>query len=209
MRRELDGSGVALIGFAGAPFTVASYAVEGGPSRTFAKVKALMHGNPDLWHQLTERLAAMAVASLRAQIEAGAQAVQLFDSWAGSLSPDEYARFALPSTRAVLAGIADLGVPTILFGVGTGELLALMASAGSDVVGVDWRVPLDEARAAGRAGARPAGKPRPRALPGSVARRRRSLPIGSGAPAAPAMAAARATSSTWVMGCCPSRIRAS
>jgi len=146
VRRELAGSGVALIGFAGAPFTVASYAVEGGPSRTFAKVKALMHGDPELWHQLTERLAAMAVASLRAQIEAGAQAVQLFDSWAGSLAPGEYARFALPSTRAVLAGIADLGVPTILFGVGTGELLALMGSAGSDVVGVDWRVPLDEAR---------------------------------------------------------------
>ena len=87
VRRELAGSGVALIGFAGAPFTVASYAVEGGPSRTFAKVKALMHGDPELWQQLTERLAAMAVASLRAQIEAGAQAVQLFDSWAGSLAP--------------------------------------------------------------------------------------------------------------------------
>jgi uroporphyrinogen decarboxylase len=146
VRRELEGSGVALIGFAGAPFTVASYAVEGGPSRTFAQVKSLMHGNPDLWLQLTDRLAAMAVASLRAQIEAGAQAVQLFDSWAGSLSPAEYARFALPSTLAVLDGIADLGVPSILFGVGTGELLALMGSAGSDVVGVDWRVPLDEAR---------------------------------------------------------------
>jgi uroporphyrinogen decarboxylase len=146
VRRELEGSGVALIGFAGAPFTVASYAVEGGPSRTFARVKALMHGNPDLWRQLTDRLATMAVASLRAQIEAGAQAVQLFDSWAGSLSPGEYTRFALPATRAVLAGIADLGVPTILFGVGTGELLGLMGSAGSDVVGVDWRVPLDEAR---------------------------------------------------------------
>ncbi len=146
VRRELEGSGVALIGFAGAPFTVASYAVEGGPSRTFAKVKALMHGDPALWAQLTERLAGMAVASLRAQILAGAQAVQLFDSWAGSLAPEEYARFALPATRAVLEGIADLGVPTILFGVGTGELLPLMATAGSDVVGVDWRVPLDEAR---------------------------------------------------------------
>jgi uroporphyrinogen decarboxylase len=88
----------------------------------------------------------MAVASLRAQVGAGAQAVQLFDSWAGSLSPDEYTRFALPATRAVLEGIADLAVPTILFGVGTGELLGLMATAGSDVVGVDWRVPLDEAR---------------------------------------------------------------
>ena len=143
---ELAGSGVALIGFAGAPFTVASYAVEGGPSRTFAKVKALMHGDPGLWDQLTTRLAAMAVASLRSQIAAGASAVQLFDSWAGALAPDDYARFALPATRAVLEGIADLGVPTILFGVGTGELLHLMGSAGADVVGIDWRVPLDEAR---------------------------------------------------------------
>jgi len=146
VRKELEGSGVALIGFAGAPFTVASYLVEGGPTRTFARVKALMHGDPALWEQLTDRLVSMAVASLRAQIAAGAQAVQLFDSWAGSLSPAEYARFALPATCAVLAGIADLGVPSILFGVGTGELLGLMGSAGSDVVGVDWRVPLDEAR---------------------------------------------------------------
>jgi uroporphyrinogen decarboxylase len=144
--RELSGSGVALIGFAGAPFTVASYLVEGGPSRTFARVKALMHGETGLWERLSERLVAMAVASLRAQVAAGAQAVQLFDSWAGSLSPGEYARFALPATRRVFAGIADLGVPAILFGVGTGELLATMATAGSDVVGVDWRVPLDEAR---------------------------------------------------------------
>jgi uroporphyrinogen decarboxylase len=150
--KELDGTGVALIGFAGAPFTVASYAVEGGPSRTFARVKALMHGEPALWDELTRRLAAMAVASLRAQVGAGAQVVQLFDSWAGSLSPDEYARFALPATRAVFEGIADLGVPTILFGVGTGELLVQMADAGSDVVGIDWRVPLDAARA--RVGAR-------------------------------------------------------
>jgi uroporphyrinogen decarboxylase len=146
VRAELAGSGVALIGFAGAPFTVASYLVEGGPSRTFTRVKALMHGDPDLWASLTTRLADIAVASLRAQIAAGAQAVQLFDSWAGSLAPAEYERFALPATRAVLEGIADLAVPTILFGVGTGELLGLMAGAGSDVVGVDWRVPLDEAR---------------------------------------------------------------
>ncbi len=146
VRRELSGTGVALIGFAGAPFTVASYLVEGGPSRTFAVVKALMHSDPSLWDSLTSRLADMAVASLRAQVEAGAQAVQLFDSWAGSLSPSEYERFALPATRAVLEGVADLGVPTILFGVGTGELLGLMASAGPSVVGVDWRVPLDEAR---------------------------------------------------------------
>jgi uroporphyrinogen decarboxylase len=144
--RELAGSGVALIGFAGAPFTVASYLIEGGPSRTFTKVKSLMHGDPELWTQLMERLAALSVAFLRAQIEAGAQAVQLFDSWAGSLSPDEYSRFVLPTTKAVFDGIADLGVPSILFGVGTGELLSLMATAGADVIGVDWRVPLDAAR---------------------------------------------------------------
>ena len=144
--KELEGTGVALIGFAGAPFTVASYLVEGGPTRTFARVKSLMHAEPGVWQQLTDRLADMAVASLRAQVSAGAQAVQVFDSWAGSLAPDEYARFALPATKAVLAGIADLGVPTILFGVGTGELLSLMGGAGCHVVGVDWRVPLDEAR---------------------------------------------------------------
>jgi len=144
--RELRGSGVALIGFAGAPFTVASYLIEGGPSRTFTKVKTLMHGAPALWAQLMDRLAAMSVAFLRAQIEAGAQAVQLFDSWAGSLAPDEYRRFVLPTTQAVLEGIADLGVPAILFGVGTGELLGPMATAGAQVIGVDWRVPLDVAR---------------------------------------------------------------
>jgi uroporphyrinogen decarboxylase len=144
--RELAGSGVALIGFAGAPFTVASYMVEGGPSRTFARVKTLMHGESALWERLCERLSAMAVASLRDQIRAGAQAVQLFDSWAGSLSPDEYARFALPAVRSVIDGVADLGAPVILFGVGTGELLGLMGTSGAQVVGVDWRVPLDEAR---------------------------------------------------------------
>jgi uroporphyrinogen decarboxylase len=143
---ELAGSGVALIGFAGAPFTVASYLIEGGPSRTFTKVKSLMHGDPVLWDQLMDRLAAMSVAFLRSQIEAGAQAVQLFDSWAGSLSAREYRRFVLPATRAVLEGISDLGVPSILFGVGTGELLGDMATAGAQVIGVDWRVPLDVAR---------------------------------------------------------------
>jgi uroporphyrinogen decarboxylase len=144
--RELAGSGVALIGFAGAPFTVASYLIEGGPSRTFTKVKSLMHANPELWGQLMARLATMSVSFLRAQIEAGAQVVQLFDSWAGSLSPAEYQRFVLPATRMVFEEIADLGVPGILFGVGTGELLNLMGTAGADVVGVDWRVPLNVAR---------------------------------------------------------------
>jgi uroporphyrinogen decarboxylase len=135
-----------LIGFAGAPFTVASYLVEGGPSRTYAMTKALMHGDPELWHDLMERLATIAIASLRSQIEAGASAVQVFDSWAGALSPPDYERFVLPASRKVFAAVADLGVPRIHFGVGTGELLGLMRDAGPDVVGVDWRVPLDEAR---------------------------------------------------------------
>jgi uroporphyrinogen decarboxylase len=137
---------VPLIGFAGAPFTVASYLVEGGPSRTLGKTKTLMLGRPDLWHRLLDRLADVAVAALRAQVEAGAAAVQLFDSWAGTLSPDVYERSVLPASAKVLAGIADLGVPGIHFGVTTGELLPLLAKAGAEVVGVDWRVPLDEAR---------------------------------------------------------------
>jgi uroporphyrinogen decarboxylase len=137
---------VPLIGFAGAPFTVASYLVEGRPSRTYAKTKALMLGDPTLWHQLVDRLADIAIASLRAQIGAGASAVQLFDSWAGALAPDAYRRCVMPATAKVLAGVADLGVPRIHFGVGTGELLGAMAEAGADVVGVDWRVPLDDAR---------------------------------------------------------------
>ncbi|MFZ2057003.1 MAG: uroporphyrinogen decarboxylase [Acidimicrobiales bacterium] len=140
---ELD---VPLIGFAGAPFTLASYLVEGGPSRTFARTKALMHGEPELWHQIVDRLADIALATLRAQVKAGASAIQLFDSWAGALSPSDYETFALPASRKVLEGTGDLGVPRIHFGVGTGELLALMSEAGADVVGVDWRVPLDVAR---------------------------------------------------------------
>lgn len=139
---------VPLIGFAGGPFTVASYLVEGGPSRTFASIKALMHGQPRVWHLLLDRLTELALASLRSQIDAGAAAVQVFDSWAGILSPRHYEDLVLPATRHLFAELADShpGIPTILFGVGTGELLALMATAGSDVVGIDWRVPLDEAR---------------------------------------------------------------
>ena len=137
---------VPLIGFAGAPFTVASYLIEGRPSRTYARTKALMHGDPALWHQLMERLTDLAVASLRSQIGAGAAALQVFDSWAGALSPADYEAFVLPHSRRVFEGVADLGVPRIHFGVGTGELLGLMASAATDVVGVDWRVPVDEAR---------------------------------------------------------------
>jgi uroporphyrinogen decarboxylase len=138
---------VPLIGFAGAPFTVASYLIEGGPSRTLGRTKALMLGQPDLWARLLDRLAGIAVASLRAQVQAGARAVQLFDSWAGTLNPSMYERYVLPASARVFAGLADLGVPGIHFGVTTGELLPLLAKAGASVVGVDWRVPLDEARA--------------------------------------------------------------
>jgi uroporphyrinogen decarboxylase len=145
LARELPAA-VPLIGFAGAPFTVASYLIEGGPSKNFAKVKALMHGEPALWERLVERLGDQAAAFLRAQVEAGAQALQLFDSWAGCLSPAEYERFVLPGTRRLIDGLGDLGVPIILFGVGTGELLPLMATAKPAVMGIDWRVPLDVAR---------------------------------------------------------------
>ncbi len=138
--------GVPLIGFAGAPFTVASYLVEGGPSRDFVRTKALMHGDPPLWRLLLDRLADLAITSLRAQVDCGAGAIQLFDSWAGALSRADYERHVLPATRRVLEGLADLEVPRIHFGVGTGELLDLMADAGAEVVGVDWRVPLDRAR---------------------------------------------------------------
>ena len=136
-----------LIGFAGAPFTLASYLVEGGPSRTHIKTKTLMHSEPQVWHALLDRLASIAAEFLRVQIRAGASAVQLFDSWAGALSASDYQHFVLPHSTKVLAGVADLGVPRIHFGVGTGELLGLMGEAGADVVGVDWRVPLDVAAA--------------------------------------------------------------
>ncbi|WP_027947017.1 uroporphyrinogen decarboxylase [Amycolatopsis taiwanensis] len=134
-----------LIGFAGAPFTLASYLIEGGPSRNHEHTKALMHGAPELWHALAGRLAETALTFLRVQIDAGVNAVQLFDSWAGALSEREYREFVLPHSTAVLSGLADAGVPRIHFGVGTGELLPAMREAGADVVGVDWRIPLDEA----------------------------------------------------------------
>jgi uroporphyrinogen decarboxylase len=135
-----------LIGFAGAPFTLASYLVEGGPSRDHVHTKALMYGDEDAWHALADRLARIALAFLEVQVGAGARAVQLFDSWAGALSAADYERYVLPHSRTVLEGIrAFSDVPRIHFGVGTGEFLGLMASAGADVVGVDWRLPLDEA----------------------------------------------------------------
>ena len=150
---ELAASDTPLIGFAGAPFTVASYLIEGAPTRDFALIKSLMHADPVLFDRLLDRLVAITVAFLRAQVAHGARALQLFDSWAGALTRDEYRRFALPATQRVLDAVADLGVPTILFGVGTGELLTLMTTAGSTVLGIDWHVDLDEGRR--RVGGRP------------------------------------------------------
>ena len=146
VRRAVEALDVPLIGFAGAPFTVASYLVEGGPSRHHERTKALMVGDEALWHELMDRLADLAIASLLAQVEAGASAVQLFDSWAGALSPDQYRRSIAPHSARVLAAVGETGVPRIHFGVGTGELLNQMGDCGADVVGVDFRVPIDAAR---------------------------------------------------------------
>jgi uroporphyrinogen decarboxylase len=134
-----------LIGFAGAPYTLASYLVEGGPSKNHERTKALMYGDPVLWHALLGRLAAIAGAFLRVQVEAGASAVQLFDSWVGALPLADYRELVQPHSSATLDAVADLAAPRIHFGVGTGELLRAMGDAGADVVGVDFRVPLDEA----------------------------------------------------------------
>ncbi len=140
---ELD---VPLIGFAGAPFTIASYLIEGQPSRTHARTKSLMQSESSTWHDLMESLSDIAIASMRSQVLAGASAVQLFDSWAGALSADDYKNYVFPHSRRVFDELKDLGVPRAHFGVGTGELLTLMSDAGADVVGADWRVPLDEVR---------------------------------------------------------------
>ena len=134
-----------LIGFAGAPFTLATYLIEGGPSKEHARTKAFMYAEPEAWRRLLDRLAVSAAVFLRAQVDAGASAVQLFDSWAGVLSAADYAERVLPHSRAVFDGLGDREVPKTHFGVGTGELLALIGDAGADMVGVDWRVPLDEA----------------------------------------------------------------
>lgn len=137
---------VPLIAFAGAPFTVASYLIEGKPSRTYTRTKALMHGDPSLWFKLMDRLADLAIAFLDAQIAAGARAMQLFDSWAGALNRKDYERYVMPASARVFSAMARHGVPRIHFGVNTGELLDLMRDAGADVVGVDWRTHLDDAR---------------------------------------------------------------
>jgi uroporphyrinogen decarboxylase len=135
--------GTPLIGFAGAPFTVASYLVEGGPSKEHAKTKAMMFGAPEVWDALMTKIAGIAATYLRVQVEAGASAVQLFDSWAGALTPADYRAHVMPHSARVLGAAGELGVPRIHFGVGTSNLLGLMGQAGADVVGVDWRTPLE------------------------------------------------------------------
>ncbi|MDA1093672.1 MAG: uroporphyrinogen decarboxylase [Acidobacteria bacterium] len=135
---------VPLIGFAGAPFTLASYAIEGGPSSTYARTKALMYGEPDAWHRLADTFATVVADYLTAQIEAGAQAVQVFDSWVGALSASDYREFALPHTQKIFTTVQSLGVPTLHFGTGTTTILSEMREAGGDVIGLDWRIPLDE-----------------------------------------------------------------
>ena len=149
--------GTPLVGFAGAPFTLASYLIEGGPSRDHARTKALMYSEPQVWHDLAARLARIAGAFLRMQVLEGASAVQLFDSWAGALPAADYAELVLPHVVAALSAVDDLveahGVPRVLFGVGTGELLDEMSQAGSEVMGVDFRVALDDAAGRVRPGA--------------------------------------------------------
>ena len=143
LRRALDGR-VPLIGFAGAPFTLASYAVEGGHSNHFTLTKRMMYEAPETWHRLAALLARVVADYLRAQVEAGAQALQVFDSWVGALDAADYREFVMPHVNALFDGIKDTGVPLIHFGTGTGHLLALQREAGGDVIGVDWRTPLDE-----------------------------------------------------------------
>jgi uroporphyrinogen decarboxylase len=142
--RELGGK-VPLIGFAGAPFTLASYVIEGGGSRHYLQTKTLMYHHPQAWHLLLDKLAQMSTAFLRAQIKAGARAVQVFDSWVGCLCPEDYRIYVLPHTRRVIEGLRDTGAPVIHFGTGTATLLDAMRTAGGDVIGVDWRIALDAA----------------------------------------------------------------
>jgi uroporphyrinogen decarboxylase len=144
IRSQLDGD-VPLIGFGGAPFTLASYAIEGGHSNNFALTKALMYGNPRAWHRLCDMLASIIGEYMKAQIEAGVQAVQIFDSWVGALNSSDYREFVMPHTRKIFAAIEGMGVPTIHFGTGTAAILHDMREAGGDVIGADWRIPLDEA----------------------------------------------------------------
>jgi uroporphyrinogen decarboxylase len=145
LRRELAGGKAALIGFSGAPFTLACYMIEGRPSRDYARAKGLMFSNPSLWYALLDKVTELVIRYLRAQIAAGVQVVQLFDSWVGILSPQDYEQYLLPFSRRVFESLKDTGVPTIHFGTGNASLLELMNSAGADAMSVDWRIPLDQA----------------------------------------------------------------
>ena len=142
--RALNGR-VPLIGFAGAPFTLASYAIEGGGSRTYILTKQLMYREPDVWHKLMDKLARVVTGYLRRQIRAGAQAIQLFDSWVGCLAPGDYEEYVLPHVQLIFEGLKQQQVPLIYFGTGTSAILRQMRQAGSDVIGIDWRIHLDEA----------------------------------------------------------------
>ncbi len=142
IQQELAGR-VPLIGFAGAPFTLASYAIEGGHSNNFAKTKALMYGHPDAWHRLCEKFSTIVADYLNAQIDAGVDVVQVFDSWVGTLNSADYLEFALPHTQRIFEAVNGR-VPTIHFGTGTSTILPDLREAGGDVIGVDWRIPLDE-----------------------------------------------------------------
>ena len=144
VRKELDGK-VPLIGFSGAPFTLASYMIEGGGSRNYLYCKQLMWQAPQVWHALMEKISKVIVSYLRAQAAAGAQALQVFDSWVGALSPADYAEYVLPHSKYVFEQLADLGVPLIHFANNASTLLELVREAGGDVIGVDWRIDLDEA----------------------------------------------------------------
>jgi uroporphyrinogen decarboxylase len=144
VRRELDGT-TAVVGFAGGPFTVASYMIEGRPTKEFSRTKAMLHGEPGLWRQLMETLTEVTISYLQAQVEAGAQMIQLFDSWAGALSIAAYEAMVMPYSRRILEAVSETGVPTIHFGTTTSHLLESMARCGSDVISVDWRLPLDDA----------------------------------------------------------------
>jgi uroporphyrinogen decarboxylase len=141
-----DNIDVPLIGFAGAPFTLASYMIEGRPSRNYIKTKRMMWGNTPLWNALMDKLAEVIITYLNAQVKAGAAALQIFDSWIGSLGPEDYRVYVLPTMQKIFAGLQDTGVPLIYFGVNTGELLQTFTETGASVIGVDWRVPIASAR---------------------------------------------------------------
>lgn len=144
VRSELDGKQIPVIGFAGAPFTVASYMIEGGSSRTYRQAKSMMYQSPAVWHQFMDLISDSLISYLKAQVEAGAQALQLFDSWVGALNPADYRNFVLPHSQRVLSALEDTDVPLIHFGTNTTTLLPLIKEAGGTIIGLDWRIPLDE-----------------------------------------------------------------